>query len=177
MSKKYGFDLLTQQTVDVVAGNLAAFRGGCPYGDSEIEKLLLAGLYAYHRYGPCEFDDFLIPRTVEIEANFLANIDRYFNSFILRPQAQVGDWRVDFLAHVYDLGLKAWRKLIVECDGHEFYERTKEQAAKDRSRDRGAIIDGITVLRFTGSELWRDPWGCAEQIYDWGRVNSYTERG
>lgn len=59
-------------------------------------------------------------------------------------------------------------KVIVECDGHEFHERTKEQAAKDRARDRASVMGGYDVFRFTGSELWRDPMGCAEQVVDWG---------
>lgn len=90
------------------------------------------------------------------------------SSLIIELQKQVGDWRVDFFIHYYDWGYPnkpaGWATLIVECDGHDFHERTKEQAARDRSRDRRAQHDGIPVLRFTGSELWRDPIGCAEQV-------------
>lgn len=64
-------------------------------------------------------------------------------------------------------GVEGWRRLIVECDGHEFHERTKEQAAKDRSRDRASTLAGMEVFRFTGSELWRDPYGCAGQVIEW----------
>lgn len=53
--------------------------------------------------------------------------------------------------------------IVVECDGHDYHERTKEQAAHDRKRDRAMTEAGITVLRYTGSEIWRNPFACAQQ--------------
>lgn len=55
------------------------------------------------------------------------------------------------------------KRLVVELDGHEFHERTKEQAAKDRARDRWMLEKGLTVIRFTGSEVWNDPFACCHQ--------------
>lgn len=55
------------------------------------------------------------------------------------------------------------RKLAVECDGHNFHERTKEQASTDRERDRELQAAGYPVFRFTGSDIWNDPMGCARQ--------------
>lgn len=51
--------------------------------------------------------------------------------------------------------------LALECDGHDFHERTKEQAARDRSRDRFLQSKDIPILRFTGSEIHRNPIDCA----------------
>jgi very-short-patch-repair endonuclease len=56
------------------------------------------------------------------------------------------------------------RRFAIEVDGHDFHERTKEQAARDRSRDRALMNAGWTVLRFTGSEVFRDPIGCVAQV-------------
>jgi hypothetical protein len=56
-------------------------------------------------------------------------------------------------------------KVVVECDGHEFHERTKEQARADKSRDRELTAMGYTVLHFTGSEIHADPWKCAREVY------------
>jgi hypothetical protein len=75
------------------------------------------------------------------------------------------DWPVDFIYTVKGDGTGP--VLAVECDGHDFHERTKEQAAKDRSRDRRLQEAGYTVFRFTGSELWRDPCSCSDQIIKW----------
>lgn len=54
--------------------------------------------------------------------------------------------------------------VIVECDGHEFHERTAEQATRDRRRDRAMAADGYAVLRFTGRELFKDADACAEEV-------------
>ena len=54
-------------------------------------------------------------------------------------------------------------KVTVECDGHDWHERSKEQAASDKSRDRLLLADGWSVLRFTGSEIHADPIKCAEE--------------
>lgn len=55
-------------------------------------------------------------------------------------------------------------RIVVEADGHDFHERTKEQARKDRSTDRWLQEHGWTVLRFTGSEIYADAGACADQI-------------
>lgn len=53
--------------------------------------------------------------------------------------------------------------LCVELDGHDFHERTKEQAKRDKSRDRELQASGWVVLRFTGSEVFNDPYECASE--------------
>lgn len=53
---------------------------------------------------------------------------------------------------------------IVECDGHDFHERTKEQAQRDRARDRAFQAAGIPVFRFTGSEIYASPTKCAREV-------------
>lgn len=83
------------------------------------------------------------------------------------PQAEVNEFRVDFLVaggYVPEAGGIISTSVVVECDGHEFHERTKEQAAKDRARDRKLQRYGWDVLRFTGSEIWADPSKCATEI-------------
>lgn len=57
-------------------------------------------------------------------------------------------------------------KCVVEVDGHDFHEKTKEQAAHDKKRDRWFQTNGYSVLRFTGSEVYADPKGCAGQVHD-----------
>jgi len=57
--------------------------------------------------------------------------------------------------------------LAVECDGHEFHERTKQQAAYDRARDRELLIKrALVTVRFTGSEIHRDANQCARECID-----------
>jgi very-short-patch-repair endonuclease len=80
----------------------------------------------------------------------------------LRPQREAGRYRLDF---AIESQRHKW-KLAIECDGHAFHERTKEQAQHDKSRDRDLVGDGWTVLRFTGSEIHKNAAACADQILE-----------
>jgi Uncharacterized protein conserved in bacteria len=79
---------------------------------------------------------------------------------LVSAQQSVGRYRVDFMAIAAARDSKHTCRVVVECDGHEFHERTKEQAKRDKSRDRVLAIQGFKVLRFTGSELCADPARC-----------------
>lgn len=152
-------------------------------GDSPIEKLLITALLIRAKLGATEYSNVRVFATEAQEVpilEFLKDHTHWANkeaggpaaatTLFVRPQAVIGRRRVDFLIHALDwrdMEKWEWRKLIVECDGHDYHERTKEQARRDRSRDRTATMDGYDSFRFTGSEIWKDPWGCAEQITDW----------
>lgn len=73
-------------------------------------------------------------------------------------------FRVDFL--VAALVKDRTYHIVVECDGHDYHERTKEQAIKDRSRDRILQRHGYTIMRFTGSEINSNPFACAREVLD-----------
>lgn len=89
---------------------------------------------------------------------------------VIAPQVSVHRYRVDFLAMIRET--PDWRTgasgmmLAFECDGHQFHERTPEQAERDRKRDRDLFELGIPTLRFTGREIVRDAQACAETIRD-----------
>ncbi len=55
-------------------------------------------------------------------------------------------------------------KVIVELDGHDFHERTPEQARSDKSRDRELQRLGWRVMRFTGREVLDDPEQCLHEV-------------
>lgn len=78
------------------------------------------------------------------------------------PQHKSGGYRIDFAVHVTAGQRSAW--IAVECDGHDFHERTKEQAARDKARDRALTAAGFRVMRFTGSEIHTSPMNCALQV-------------
>jgi very-short-patch-repair endonuclease len=71
----------------------------------------------------------------------------------------VENYRVDFL-----LVTPSGRRIVIECDGHDYHERTPVQAQRDRSRDRWFQMRGFMVLRFTGSEIHRNSAQCAREI-------------
>jgi very-short-patch-repair endonuclease len=87
------------------------------------------------------------------------------------PQFVVGSYRLDFavVTTIDEKWLPAAPRSVrvaVEVDGHEFHEKTKEQAARDKARDRFLTAKGWLVMRFTGSEVFRDPAGCVRQVED-----------
>lgn len=90
-----------------------------------------------------------------------ATFDEARAGVTLVPQYRWGKYVIDFALHIPKM---TPRFMFIECDGHEFHERTKEQAAHDRMKDRAIQTATIPVLRFTGSEIYRDPSSCALQI-------------
>lgn len=73
-----------------------------------------------------------------------------FNIRIAR-QVKIENFTVDFLVQYNG------KNVVVECDGHEWHEKTKEQASKDKRRDRELQKLGHIVLRYTGSDIYNDP--------------------
>jgi very-short-patch-repair endonuclease len=91
----------------------------------------------------------------------------------IEPQAQLGEHRVDFFLTLEGafrpLGEQprfGTQRMVLECDGHDFHERTPDQAKRDRARDRLLQSFGFLVYRYTGREIWEDVFACAEQAID-----------
>jgi len=99
-------------------------------------------------------DGYQPPVQSPIEARMLSA----FQYYEMSPETQyaIGPYRADFAF--------PGSKVVVECDGHEYHDRTKEQAAHDRKRDRYMQMDGWMVLRFTGAEIHADAVACAEDV-------------
>jgi very-short-patch-repair endonuclease len=55
-------------------------------------------------------------------------------------------------------------KLDIECDGHDFHEKTKWQVAHDKKRERDIQEIGWIVIRFSGSEIYANAFKCVDQI-------------
>ncbi|HEX2671200.1 MAG TPA: DUF559 domain-containing protein [Polyangiaceae bacterium] len=54
--------------------------------------------------------------------------------------------------------------LAVEVDGHQWHEATPHQVQSDKSRDRKLTAAGWQVLRFTGSEVYRNAPACVREV-------------
>lgn len=78
------------------------------------------------------------------------------------PQFKVAIFRMDFALVQYNGTLL--HRICVECDGHEFHEKTPEQAAHDKRKDRELMMAGWPVLRFTGSEIAAGGESCADDV-------------
>lgn len=95
----------------------------------------------------------------------------------LSQQHVIGRYRVDFAIYplvAQELGVSTSPfKIVIECDGHQFHEKSKEQARRDRERDRELQRMGWRVLRFTGSEIYASAHECARQVQ--GLIESIFE--
>ncbi len=81
------------------------------------------------------------------------------NPWSLYAQVLIESYRADFAIDT------RWGLVTVECDGHDWHERTKQQAAYDRSRDRELLRLGIPTVRFTGSEITHSAERCASDLF------------
>lgn len=121
--------------------------------ESPIEAKLLVAMFDH-----CEFDDMAV-RVGDAVRFFGGTTDR----LEICPQFVIGPYRCDFAFKQFHPNGTITR-IVVECDGHDFHERTKEQAQRDKSRDRYLQANGWRVLRFTGSEIHRNAEKCVDEI-------------
>jgi len=154
--------------------------------ESPIERVMLAGRWgeALRQSVPGSSDSNEIyvwpeqPSTPQMKKWAHPTVrEPYLVGFHLRCQVEIGDYRVDFLIHWFEPTYNIDLRVVIECDGHDFHERTKEQAARDKSRDRALQAAGFRVLRFTGSEIYRDRKKCAEQVISMVMKEVWRARG
>jgi very-short-patch-repair endonuclease len=168
---------------DMIDGALLGLKEHALFSSSEegltpIEKLLRGAFMAREIHSSHWIDVKFwatIPGQMTIE-----KIQRFphhnFRDWVLHvfQQVAVGPYRLDFLAFVSikdgAFNEVARHYLAIECDGHEFHEKTKEQAARDKARDRFMTGLHIPVMHFTGSEIWREANDCVSEVL------SYYER-
>jgi len=120
-----------------------------PLVESEIELMVLTAF---------DMLSVFTPLTAVIGDDFP---DNNRGNILITPQFKWRGYRIDFCVRC---DVAPDKLFFVECDGHDFHERTKEQAERDRSKDRAFQAEGIPVLRFTGREIWRDVGAVTSEI-------------
>lgn len=104
--------------------------------------------------------------------------------FCLVPQKEIKIGKKKYFADLYfdaeeisenceiDIGNL---KLVIECDGHDYHHASKQQVKKDYERETDLKLAGYDILRFTGSQIYGDPYRCADTIIDY--IKSKTNIG
>ena len=59
-----------------------------------------------------------------------------------------------------------YRGFIIEIDGHQWHEKTKEQAKADKERERMFLKSGFIPVRFTGSEVYHNAKKCIDELFE-----------
>lgn len=146
-------------------------------GDSPIERLFCAALRQVAAQGHRSIEAVYLMKPDDDVPYFqevAESAGELHKTAYLFSQVQLAGWRVDFVIYYPDFvnrDVRTLTRLLIECDGHAYHERTKEQAKRDRSRDRIAQYEGFPIFRFTGSEIWNDPYECADEVLQ------FMERG
>lgn len=124
------------------------------YCQSPIEIIFLTALEIYRQ----EHDvDIFIQPQIEIE------IDN---------KKYIADFEVEY-DELCNPKLKKDFALVIECDGYEFHQKTKKQVEYDNKREYDLKINNYQILRFSGSEIYKDPIDCAERVFKYIEEKGY----
>lgn len=136
--------------------------------DSPIELKLLLHLVCVKQAGKYMFPDVVdvVRRDTSFKTRFVD--EPHIDWLTIELQKPVGKYRCDFEVKMSSASPRGVTEAVVyvEADGHSYHERTKEQARHDKQRDRFFASQGLTVLRFTGSEIHRNASRCAAEVLE-----------
>lgn len=86
------------------------------------------------------------------------------------------DFAIDFIQEIYrwNVGLNIENEILkipipklgIEIDGHIWHEKTKEQVQHHKERERHLISKDWKLLRFTGSEIFKNPSNCVDEVLE-----------
>jgi very-short-patch-repair endonuclease len=79
----------------------------------------------------------------------------------LQQEIWIDKYRVDFLIPS--------KKIIIELYGYA-YHNTKQKITKDAERERHLQKLGYTIIRFTGSEIYKDVDKCVRDVLDLAQI-------
>lgn len=142
--------------------------------ESPIERLMAAGFVGLHTSGMAQVRFVLDGRKLEEEIARIHADQKRSPEFCglwihVFPQYRVGRYRADFLALVTDNisgnifadPVLGYCVFDIECDGKNYHQnKRKDQIRNSYFRHER----GFKVMRFTGSEIWRDPSRCADKV-------------
>jgi very-short-patch-repair endonuclease len=79
----------------------------------------------------------------------------------LEREVWIGKYRVDFLVR--------HKKVVIELYGYQWHN-TKEKLTQDAERERALQRQGYRVIRFTGSEIFKNTPKCVRDVLDISRT-------
>lgn len=119
---------------------------GCSYSLAEKMKLFdLAESLIDVELGKCKSP---IEKILYLVCVWAAASEPIVHPGSIKTQYEIGKYKADVYMEI------CGKKVVFEADGHDFHEKTKEQAKHDKERDRFMQSKGVSVYRFTGSEVY-----------------------
>jgi very-short-patch-repair endonuclease len=149
-----------------VAEDLEPILRAC---ESPIEKYLAVALYFYtlpsnlRSGGHCKWHSSgtPVPTPNDVPDPLLSDV---YAHLFQQVEVLSGRYRLDFLLVAKPKTVAKPIFIAIECDGHDFHEKTKEQAQRDRERDRALQAAGYLVFRYTGREIYQNATACTDEI-------------
>lgn len=155
--KEIFFNLMKDKTSNTSLGHIISciaddLEGGFfDYCDSPIEKIFLLVMEIYKCTHNVHFE---IHPQYEIQtekgeyiADFLISFSDYYIATGYYPENNI--------------------EIIIECDGHEFHEKTKAQVKRNNERDLALKKAGYEVLHFSGSQIYNDYAKCVSETAEY----------
>jgi len=99
------------------------------------------------------------PEPSPIEESFWASAKDVIPE--LEREVWIGKYRVDFL-----VGSK---KVVIELYGYQWHS-SKEKLTRDAERERFLQRQGYHIVRFTGSEVYKNPQKCVREVLEYMRT-------
>ena len=145
-----------------------------------IDGNLLHAIYDFENYKYCES-----PIEVIFYYFFKREVHKNYRNFEFNvmPQEDIfttKKYRADFLIECFEYrgncllpdGTEIapdeyYSKVIVECDGHDFHEKTKAQVKRRNERDFNLKMEGYEVIHFSGTEIYNEPEKCAKKVIEY----------
>lgn len=125
--------------------------------ESPIEKILYVALISTLN----SYDLFLY---IENQTLIESNGRKYYADFTISHDEMLNwDLREDFM-------------LVIECDGYEFHQKTKEQVDNDNQREYDIKMAGWEIIRFSGREIYNNPIECAKKVMRYIAIKNYDKR-
>ena len=163
---------------------MAILSKGCALDEDALSTLgcmVYVGAFPYER---CESPIEVIFELCYEYCIMRLGID-YFSKFTLCEQEEIEangkKYRADFVIDTCALADDGWDvkpiKIVFECDGHNFHEKTKEQVARDNARDLDLKMAGYEVVHFSGSEIYNHPIECARKAIEFVFKKAGLEHG
>lgn len=91
----------------------------------------------------------------------------YKSSFIIQLEDHPKD--KCFSGYIPDFAIfmnGLYEGFVIEIDGHEWHEKTKEQAQRDKKKNRAYIKNKFIPIHFTGSEVFHNPEDCIREMFE-----------
>lgn len=135
---------------------------------NEIEKLFYKSLEKYLLNNIVLINNrkYKIKNLGDDSYNFIAEKDITHN-FIIDIYSQPKD--DCFSGYIPDFAIYingACSGFVIEIDGHEWHEKTKEQARIDKEKERAYIKSCFIPIRFTGYEVYHHSNICIHELFE-----------